>query len=233
MVQKKINLCFVFPDGGGWTGETNYLKSLISSLHHLKEKKFNFVVFCSPQKKNYLKNFIKKKNIVTSLFFEDNSLFSNSRKLIKKILTKDLVLNYFLRKYKIDIISHYEPKNIVPTICWIPDLQHLYLKSFFVKSEVNRRNKLFNKYIKCGKSIIVSSKNSYSHLTKNYNIKNIKTFILNFIPKINFKNIKNINYLINKYSICRNYVYIPNQFWKHKNHLVLIKCANLLKKKKF
>ena len=232
MVQKKINLCFVFPDGGGWTGETNYLKSLISSLSHVKNDNFNFYVICSYKKKNYLKKFIKTKHIIASSFFENNSILSNLRKMIKKILTKDIVLNHFLKKYKIHVISHYEPNNIVPTICWIPDLQHLYLKSFFTKSEVNRRNKLFNNYIKFGKSLIVSSNDSYSHLKKNYSIKNIKTFILNFVPKINFENIKNFNYLREEYNISKNYVYIPNQFWKHKNHLVLIKCANLLKKKK-
>ena len=39
MAQKEINLCLVFPDGDGWTGETNYLISLISSLKIIKKKK--------------------------------------------------------------------------------------------------------------------------------------------------------------------------------------------------
>ena len=51
MVQKKINLCFVYPEGDGWTGEINYLDSLISSLLLLKLNKLNFIIFCSYKKK--------------------------------------------------------------------------------------------------------------------------------------------------------------------------------------
>ena len=52
MVQKTINLCFVYPEGDGWTGEANYLDSLISSLSLLKLNKLNFLIFCSYKKKN-------------------------------------------------------------------------------------------------------------------------------------------------------------------------------------
>ena len=123
--------------------------------------------------------------------------------------------------------------NRISSICWIPDFQHLYLKKFFSKTEIKRRDKLFLDYIKRASSIIVSSNDAYSHLKKNYNINEIKTYILNFVPKIDIDNIKSLRYLEAKYKIEKNFLYVPNQFWKHKNHLILIECAKLLKKKNF
>ena len=61
MVQKKINLCFIYPESDSWTGEVNYLKSLLSSLSLLKSNKLNLYIFCSHVQKKYLSKLIEKK----------------------------------------------------------------------------------------------------------------------------------------------------------------------------
>jgi len=233
MVQKTINLCFIYPEGDGWTGEVNYLDSLISSLLLLKLKKFNFLIFCSYEKKKYLSSFIPNKNIIASVYFKKNSVFLALRKILKFIFKMDLILLYLLKKNKVNIVSHYIPTPGITSICWIPDLQHLYLKSFFSKHELKRRNLLFNNYIKKAEAVIVSSKDTYANLKKNYKINKSKTYILNFIPKIDFSVIKNFETLKTKYNLEPNYIYVPNQFWKHKNHNILVKSANILKKKNY
>lgn len=233
MVQKKINLCFVYPEGDGWTGEVNYLDSLISSLLLLKLKKFNFLIFCSYEKKKYLSSFIPNKNIIASVYFKKNSVFLALRKILKFIFKMDLILLYLLKKNKVNIVSHYIPTPGITSICWIPDLQHLYLKSFFSKHELKRRNLLFNNYIKKAEAVIVSSKDTYANLKKNYKINKSKTHILNFVPKIDFSVIKNFETLKSKYNLEPNYIYVPNQFWKHKNHNILVKSAIILKKKNY
>lgn len=233
MVQKKINLCFVYPEGDGWTGEVNYLDSLISSLLLLKLKKFNFLIFCSYEKKKYLSSFIPNKNIIASVYFKKNSVFLALRKILKFIFKMDLILLYLLKKNKVNIVSHYIPTPGITSICWIPDLQHLYLKSFFSKHELKRRNLLFNNYIKKAEAVIVSSKDTYANLKKNFKINKSKTHILNFVPKIDFSVIKNFETLKSKYNLEPNYIYVPNQFWKHKNHNILVKSAIILKKKNY
>ena len=34
-----------------------------------------------------------------------------------------------------------------------------------------------------------------------------------------------------KYNIPTNYLYIPNQFWRHKNHIVVLDAVSILKKR--
>ena len=65
-------------------------------------------------------------------------------------------------------------------------------------------------------------------LFKNYKkAKNKKIKVLNFVPKMN---LNKLNYLDKKkYELKKSYLYIPNQFWPHKNHEILIKCARELK----
>lgn len=234
MVSKTINLGFVFPDGEKWTGETNYLISLISSLNLVK-KKINFYVICSRKKKKYISQFISSKNIVQSYYFQEKNFFSYVRKIIKFVFNQDLILKYFIKKYKINVISHSEPQKKIRSICWIPDFQHVYLSSFFSKSEIKRRNILFNEYLNKSDHLIVSSLNSFNHLKKFYkkNINLLKISVLRFVPKINFTDIKKKKLTMKKYKLNKDYVYIPNQFWKHKNHNILIDTAQILKKKKY
>ena len=232
MVQKKIKVCFVYPDGDGWTGEINYLNSLMTSLKSIKSRNFSFFIFCSKKRKKMLINNIHSKHIISSDFFKNNSIKKFFRKIITKIFNEDLVLNYFIKKHKINIISHHEPLKIIPSICWIPDFQHIYYKKFFSKKEYIRRENLFYNYINNSKSIIVSSKDSYFSLIKKYK-KKTNIYILNFVPFFELNKIKKFNYLKKKYNINYHYIYIPNQFWKHKNHLILIKAAKILKKKNF
>ena len=50
--------------------------------------------------------------------------------------------------------------------------------------------------------------------------------VLNFVPFVDFKNIKKNKKLYN------SYVYLPNQFWNHKNHITVAKACSVLKSKK-
>jgi glycosyltransferase involved in cell wall biosynthesis len=96
---------------------------------------------------------------------------------------------------------------------------------------LKRRDLLFSNYIKKAEGVIVSSKDTYVNLKKNYKVNKSKTHILNFVPKIDFSVIKNFKTLKTKYNLDPNYIYVPNQFWKHKNHFILVKSAIILKQK--
>jgi hypothetical protein len=233
MVSRKINLCFVFPEEKSWTGGLNYYVALISSLTSLKKKKFNFIIFCSSKNKIYLSRFINKKNIVASNFFDNKSIFGFFRRLLKIIFKVDVILNFFIKINNINVISHHDPNKKIASICWIPDLQHKFLKYLSLKKEIKKKENLFKNYIKNATCIIVSSQDAYNNLVKYFKNQKKKYRILRFVPKIDFKLIKKLNFLEMKYKLNKKFIYIPNQFWKHKNHSILIKCAMLLKKKNY
>ena len=116
---------------------------------------------------------------------------------------------------------------------WFPDFQHIHLNEFFSKKDKIRRDKLYKKLIKYGDLHIVSSIDSKKDLIKfnNKSSNPLNMYVLNFIPNINFENILNYQDLKKKYKINKKYIYIPNQFWLHKNHITLFKSIEILKKK--
>ena len=233
MVQKTINLGIIFPEDTRWTGGLNYFVSLTSCLKYLNNSRFSYTIFASPTKKQFLEgNKIEKKNIIYSNFFNKYHLLNIIRKILLFSFKEDVILSYFLKKKKINIISHYKPIKGIKSVCWFPDFQHLYLKKNFSKKEINRRNLLYRDFADNAQTLLVSSQDSRKKLIKNYrNINKKRIEVLNFVPKLNFNKLNRI--YIKKYKLNKRYLYIPNQFWPHKNHQILINCAKYLKKKNY
>ena len=46
--------------------------------------------------------------------------------------------------------------------------------------------------------------------------------VLKFVPEINFSKIEDKKVFEKKLNIRKNYIFTPNQFWVHKNHICII-----------
>ena len=236
MVQKIKNIAFIVPQTFSWKGEENYFRSLLSVLDNN-----NYKIFFFSGKKGLekIKN-IKVTNLVCkhSLFLEEKSFFNFLRKVFNKLFKRyNPILILMLKLNKIDYISHSLPIAFFKNLTWFPDFQHLILKENFTKAEKVRRDKLYVSYIKNSQSYLVSSNDSKNHFKTFIKKKNItadsKINVLKFVPYVDFSSLKKKQNLFNKYKIKKNYVYVPNQFWKHKNHKILINTVDILNKQNF
>ena len=75
----------------------------------------------------------------------------------------------------------------------------------------------------------MSSKSSRKDLIKFQYKKKIN--VLNFVPEIDFRKIKTKKYLNKEININEKYIFTPNQFWVHKNHICIIEALKILKNK--
>ena len=122
-------------------------------------------------------------------------------------------------------------KKIVP---WIPDFQHKYLPNFFSFFGYWKRELLFKKKIFFQNNIIVSSNAAKKDCIKFYNKKPSQIHVVRFSIFTNPKNhINKISYLRKKYKIEKKYIYVPNQFWAHKNHNLILNSLNYIKSKNY
>ena len=144
------------------------------------------------------------------------------------------MVEFYLRKYSIDIFSHTALIGFekAKTLNWIPDFQHIRLSEMFRKKDIKKRNKPTIRLIKKSDGIVLSSYDSlkdFKELTKD---NSNKAFVLQFVSQPGIyveNNEEEINKIREKYKIEDDFFFIPNQFWKHKNHLVVFKALKLLK----
>jgi len=225
------NFAFIYTPSEEWLGGRNYYISAILNLS-LDIDNQEGLVYVFTDSKTDTNQFDKLKNVIV---VRTNLL---SKAIPKRFFARgvDFLFGentnlYFLMKYyKIDILSHsYLPSwTGVKSVPWIPDFQHCHLPSFFSDKQIKYRNKKFTKYLQHD-YVLLSSFSALKDAKTFYNLK-AKPLIYKFPPiesheeEGNLKACRDLN-------IVKPYVFLPNQFWPHKNHAVVLEACKLAKEK--
>lgn len=121
-------------------------------------------------------------------------------------------------------------------ICWIPDFQIKELPQNFSNEEINRLDEIYSSLAKDNRALVVSSIDSYNAFKKYYGIQKKEIYIMPFVSYIE-PYLKKITNQVEKETLqkfhltSKKYVCIMNQFWKHKNHMVVFNAISILKRK--
>lgn len=206
------NVAFYLNLNNNWMGGVNYYRNLFKALS-LIDTRFKYYIFMPESGKEF--NFERYTNI--EIIYDD-------------LFIKDIrnTLNSYLKKYNISILSHmnvFSDAFDCKIVNWIPDFQHRYLPEFFSEEEINSRNEKYELYAKYADIVLLSSndaKKDFINFIPNYKE---KAKVLNFTP---FIDIKNMDLDLNNKE---KFFFLPNQFWQHKNHIIVFKVIKLLKDK--
>ena len=219
-----------------WMGGYNYFQNLTFALSQIEKKDFIIYVFLGKKTDSKIKEMFKKHAIVIEdSIFDRYSLKWFLYKLIQKLFSANYILESFLTKYGIEVLSHSFLSNFktIKTINWIPDFQHMHLPEMFSKKQIKDRNKSYREVIRNSDTIILSSKSSLSDFkafSPNYHN---KARVLHFVSQPSEKYRKygesDKKILFNKFKLDNKYFYMPNDFWKHKNHIIVFKALQVLK----
>jgi glycosyltransferase involved in cell wall biosynthesis len=229
----KVGLVLIINDN--WLGGVNYYRNLTNAVYSLPNRNIEFVIFTDTKFNNkYLQDF-KHLDIIRTSLFDRFSLTWIIRKLCIRLLKNDFLLIRLLKKNNINVLSHsgwLGKKSDIPTLGWIPDFQHLHLPNFFTKKECNVRNRAFRDLCNICSKVIVSSQDALKDLLE-FSPKSVdKAIVLRFaVPfKKDITQLPSLDELENTYEFKRPFFLLPNQFWAHKNHKIVIKALGILKK---
>ncbi len=221
----------------GWMGGVNYFKNLFSAINVLPNSKIKPILITGNKSDCHgLDEFVE---VIRTPLLDRRSLPWIMSKIVKKILFgRNYMLFFLLKKYRIDLVSHFgdfwKGSNI-PWMPWIPDFQHMHLPECFTANNLRSRDECFSENILSANAIILSSKNAQNDLhsfCRKQKIKLPRNYVLPFMSELllEMKETPNNSFLCDKYKLDRPWFYLPNQFWVHKNHQVVIEALRLLKK---
>ena len=221
-----------------WVGGYNHFVNLFKFIKQSKTKNIEPVLITDNLKR------IKKENSFKGFKVISTNLVSNTNKytrLVNKILIivfgKNFLFDRFLKKNKITILSHSGFTGIqskIKSYPWLPDFQELHFpENFSLKKRILRKINILLS-TKHSTRIIVSSKSVQKDLKKISNKSYKKSILLNHTNNVvPFNKLKSLEYLKKKYNIERNFYLLPNHYWVHKNHIVVLKALKFIKKPKF
>ena len=232
-----IKVGFIGAVSKEWMGGLNYFNNLLFAIDSLNNKELQIFVFVGKKTDEDIKNMFKQyATVIEDTIFDRKSFKWFLMKLEQKIFKTNFLLENILKKYDIQILSHTSItkfKNI-KTINWIPDFQHIHLPQMFSKKEIDNRDKSFMQIIKDSDVVVLSSFDALTDL-KNFSSEyQNKARVLQFVSQPNSRyfelNENDKNNVFKKHDIKDDFFYMPNQFWKHKNHVTVFTAINELKK---
>lgn len=218
-LKKKIKVFFPITNSQQWMGGYNYYKNLFHAFSLVNKGDIElFLPSDNP------KDFFKYASKISKYhLFLWNNLFFYSKKNIQKIINKN-----------IDIFSHCgQIQNYPRSIYWIPDFQHIHLPEMFSPEDIKKRDTHFYNMAKNATLLLLSSNDAFNDFKKLFPEYVHKVRILSFVsyidPKIYDENLP--VEVKSRANFPKKYFYVPNQFWKHKNHIIVFKAIAELKRK--
>lgn len=231
-----IKVGFIVTNIKNWTGGMHYMKNMLYAINSIEEKKIQSVLFLGKKAENsFVAEFEKLGTVKKVSLLDKFTVQWLLHNIIRRIFLKSPFLSRLLEKNSIDIISHAgftAKSNEFKTLNWLGDFQHKHLPEMFSAAEVKYRDMIFLKMAKESEGIVLSSNDALNDYKKLYPEYISKAYVLQFVSQPNEKiyEIKNTKEIESKYGFSGKFFYLPNQFWKHKNHMIVLKALNLLKK---
>lgn len=231
-----IKVGFIGAVSKEWMGGLNYYKNLLFALNEIEKKELEIFVFVGKNSDTQIKQmFSQYAKVVEDSLFDRKSLKWFFMKLEQKLFKTNFILSSFLKKYGVDILSHASitKLNGIKTISWIPDFQHLHLPQMFSKEEIKARDDSFMELIKNSDMVALSSYDALKDMKNFASGYENRARVLQFVSQANQKYFElsdeDKNRVLEKYELKDEFFYMPNQFWKHKNHLLVFEAVKQLK----
>lgn len=149
-------------------------------------------------------------------------------------LGRDLPLERFLRRHRIEVLSHsgvFARRSGIPVVNWIPDLQHRRLPEFFDERERRERDRSYDLVCRRSTLMVASSDCARRDLEEFFPAATGKVRVLRFVDVSCDAPPVDPVLLARRYGIEGRYVLVPNQFWAHKNHAIVLRALDVLKRR--
>lgn len=118
----------------------------------------------------------------------------------------------------------------VPLLTWIYDLQHHHFPKLIPASERRHRDEVIRQEVQQATRLIVKSSSIAGDLVSFLPDSEHKVSVLPWVSHIpDFIYRRDAKDLLDQYHLPDKFFYIPNQFWTHKNHALVIHALRILR----
>lgn len=240
-MNQPLRIGLLMQGGRDWMGGAEYIKNIVLALSSLSDEERSTFEICLIYNQDFeldIKNQLKPYlhalyNLETEL---ESAIFINRWKWeVKRVLFKESGSRFasFLKNKKIDFVYPYlvaKAEKLPYQGCtWIPDFQHKYLPHLFTQSEIELRDRGFGQIADSSLRVVLSSKTAATDFKKNFPDSKCQTEVLQFrtsLPDSWYK--LDAVKIQQKYHLPERFFLISNQFWQHKNHLLVLEALKIL-----
>ena len=233
-----VRVAFWFDTPVEYSGGLNYIKNLLYAVSLVNDGTVRpYIFFASSIPVSIEAEFSPYATVVRTKLLKRGSLPWFIHKVLYKLFGSMILASSLLKSYGITVLSHvwfvYKGRTPFRIISWIPDFQYLHLPEFFSTLDLEEETRQNQQIIAQSDIVVLSSNNAHE------DFKRIappgcesRGRVLRFVSQ---PRTARSSYAITRETIEKKYrfqgrfFFLPNQFWVHKNHMVVLQAVKLLK----
>jgi len=114
---------------------------------------------------------------------------------------------------------------------WIPDFQHHHLPHLFSSEEIERKNRNIASIARSRGTLLLSSHAALADFRRFHPSATVNTLVWQFTSPLRADFAHDPRSQLAAHALPEKFIYVANQFWKHKDHATLFEALHLLRQK--
>ena len=232
-----MRVAFTLIGGKTWTGGANFLLNLLSIVGQYQSGRITPVLFVE---EDAIDIDLSAFEAIPGLELVRTPLLNMERRqkslLQSLFLGRDRAIRRLFDQYSIDLV--FESARFfgwrlgIPAITWIPDMQHRALPHLFPRMAWWKREIGFQAQLLGQRSVMVSSEDTKRACEHYYWASRGKIGVVHFaIPPGAIVEYEDARAMADHYGLPDKYIFMPNQFWRHKNHGLVLEALGIMKER--
>lgn len=214
-----------------WAGGYNYQRNLFTALNRYCAGEIAPILFAGtgddPAELSGLSQ-------IPAVEVAQSDVFDRQRLAVSLAWGLDRPAAAEFREKRIDVVFEnarfFGWRLHVPAIAWFPDFQHQRLPQLFPRAARWRRELGFRVQIMSGRHIMLSSESALADFRTFYPRSTNEVSVVRFAAQPESALLTaDADEILAEYDLPPRYFYLPNQFWRHKNHQLVIEALTILK----
>lgn len=226
-------VAFTLIGGNNWTGGYNYLHNLLYALSKYQAGRITPVLFVGEQCGNEIDSLVNLPGVEVVI----TPCLNKSRRTISLLQAlcwgRDSAMQKVFKQHCIDLV--FESAQFwgwrlgMPAIAWIPDFQHKVLPHLFSRGAWWKREVGLRIQVASGRTIMLSSDDARQDCESYYRSTRGRTRTVHFaVPPGQHFLFQEARAIADSYGLPEQFIFLPNQFWRHKNHLLVLEALSIL-----
>lgn len=235
-----VKVGFLFDAPLEYSGGLNYIKNLLYALSLVNDGSIRpYVFFPADVPPDVEAQFSAHATVVKTKLLQRGTVKWFAHKVLYKTLGSMILIDALLKSHELDVLSHvwfvYKGRAPVPLIGWIPDFQYLHLPDFFPTLDPDDETRQNGKIIAQSDIVILSSHDALKDFLRIAPPEHqARGAVLQFVSQPRNAAASAAltrDVLEQKYGFAGKFFFLPNQFWAHKNHIIVLRAVKMLKDK--
>lgn len=221
--------------GAGWFGGWMYMRNIVRTMAIYGDPEIEICVFVGDERSDdpFIAELraLPRTRIIVDVAFREVRM---RRRVLTTLVTgrNAPLLDAFAREridVALDWATYYGWRSNIPVIAWFPDFQHRLLPHMFGRIAWWKRELGFRAQIAASQRFLISSAAAEQDCLRFYPATRGRTNVVRFaVPIDGWPDSEAALSILKNAGIPRDFVFLPNQLWYHKNHRLAIEAAGIL-----